>query len=215
MRRVVVTGLGLVTPLGGNVETSWANILASKSGAARITRFDPSDQKCTIACEVKPATHEYGFDPGKRVDHKVQRQVDLFIIYGIDAAGQAIEDAGLDDMTEAQKLRAGCSIGSGIGGLPGIESESLLLAEKGPGRVSPHFVHGRLINLISGQVSIKYGLMGPNHSVVTACSTGAHSIGDAARMIRDDDADIMLRAGRRQRSARSVSPVSRRHGRST
>jgi 3-oxoacyl-[acyl-carrier-protein] synthase II len=195
MRRVVVTGLGLVTPLGGDVETSWRNILASKSGAGRITRFDASDQKCLIACELKPADHPDGFDPGKRVDHKIQRQVDPFIVYGIDAAGQALEDAGLLDMTEEQRYRAGCSIGSGIGGLPGIESESLVLAEKGPGRVSPHFVHGRLINLISGQVSIKYGLMGPNHAVVTACSTGAHSIGDAARMIRDDDADIMLAGG--------------------
>ena len=195
MRRVVVTGLGLVTPLGGDVETTWANILAGKSGAGPITRFDASDQKCRIACEVKPADHEYGFDPAKRVDHNVQRQVDQFIIYGIDAAGQAIEDAGLTDMPEAMKYRAGCSIGSGIGGLPGIESESLVLHEKGPSRVSPHFVHGRLINLISGQVSIKYGLMGPNHAVVTACSTGAHSIGDAARMIKDDDADIMLAGG--------------------
>jgi 3-oxoacyl-[acyl-carrier-protein] synthase II len=195
MRRVVVTGLGLVTPLGADVETTWANILASKSGAGPITRFDASDQKCLIACEVKGPDQPGGFDPGKRVDHKVQRQVDPFIIYGIDAAGQAIEDAGLEDMPESMKLRAGCSIGSGIGGLPGIESESLLLAEKGPGRVSPHFVHGRLINLISGQVSIKYGLQGPNHAVVTACSTGAHSIGDAARMIRDDDADIMLAGG--------------------
>ncbi|MEQ1687136.1 MAG: beta-ketoacyl-ACP synthase II [Sphingopyxis sp.] len=195
MRRVVVTGLGLVTPLGADVETAWANIIAGKSGAGAITRFDASDQKCTVACEVKPADHPYGFDPDKRVDYKVQRQVDPFIIYGIDAAGQALEDAGLSDMDEATRFRTGCSIGSGIGGLPGIESESLILAEKGPGRVSPHFVHGRLINLISGQVSIKYGLMGPNHAVVTACSTGAHSIGDAARMIRDDDADIMLAGG--------------------
>ncbi len=195
MRRVVVTGLGLVTPLGGDVETSWANILASKSGAARITRFDPEGYKCTIACEVKLADHEYGFDPGKRVDHKVQRQVDPFIVYGIDAAGQALEDAGLVDASEAQRLRIGVSIGSGIGGLPGIESESLVLAEKGPSRVSPHFVHGRLINLISGQVSIKYGLLGPNHAVVTACATGVHSIGDAARMIMMDDADVMLAGG--------------------
>src|SRR5690348_6891804 len=195
MRRVVVTGLGLVTPLGADVETTWKNILASKSGAGPITHFDTSNQKCHIACEVKPADHEYGFDPNKRVDHKVQRQVDPFIIFGIDAAGQAIEDAGLTDMSEEMRYRAGCSIGSGIGGLPGIESESRVLAEKGPGRVSPHFVHGRLINLISGQVSIKYGLMGPNHSVVTACSTGAHSIGDAARMIKDGDADIMLAGG--------------------
>ena len=195
MRRVVVTGLGLVTPLGGDVETSWKNILAGKSGAGPITRFDASDQKCRIACEVKPADHQYGFDAGRRVDHKVQRQVDPFIVYGVDAAGQAAEDAGLTEMSEEMRLRAGVSIGSGIGGLPGIESESVLLHEKGPGRVSPHFVHGRLINLISGQVSIKYGLMGPNHAVVTACSTGAHSIGDAARMIKDDDADIMFAGG--------------------
>ncbi len=195
MRRVVVTGLGLVTPLGGDVETSWKNLIAGKSGAGPITKFDASDQKCTIACEVKPKDHEYGFDPDKRVDHKVQRQVDPFIVFGIDAAGQALEDAGLEDMDDALKERTGCSIGSGIGGLPGIESESLVLANRGPGRVSPHFVHGRLINLISGQVSIKYGLMGPNHAVVTACSTGAHSIGDAARMIKDGDADVMLAGG--------------------
>src|SRR3990170_5441341 len=144
MRRVVVTGLGLVTPLGGDVETSWKNILASKSGAGPITRFDASDQKCRIACEIKPPEHEYGFDPNKRVDHKVQRQVDPFIVYGIDAAGQAIEDAGLTDMSEQDRLRTGCSIGSGIGGLPGIEKESVNLHQNGPGRVSPHFVHGRL-----------------------------------------------------------------------
>ncbi len=195
MRRVVVTGLGLVTPLGAEVEKTWANILAGRSGAGPITRFDAADQVCRIACEVKPAGHGYGFDPGKRVDHKVQRQVDPFIIYGIDAAGQALEDAGLTEMTLEQSWRAGCSIGSGIGGLPGIESESLVLHEKGPRRVSPHFVHGRLINLISGQVSIKYGLRGPNHAVVTACSTGAHAIGDAARMIAMDDADVMLAGG--------------------
>lgn len=203
MRRVVVTGLGLVTPLGAEVETAWKNLIAGKSGAGIITRFDASDQKCLIACEVKPADHAYGFDPDKRVDHKVQRQVDPFIVYGIDAAGQALEDAGLTEMTEAERFRAGCSIGSGIGGLPGIESESLVLAEKGPKRVSPHFVHGRLINLISGQVSIKYGLMGPNHAVVTACSTGAHSIGDAARMIALDDADVMLAGG----SESTICPI--------
>ncbi len=195
MRRVVVTGLGMVSPLGGDVETSWKNIIASKSGAATITRFDPTDYKCRIACEVKPKDHEYGYDPGLDVDHKIQRQVDLFIVFGISAASQALRDAGLDNMSEEERLRAGCSIGSGIGGLPGIESESLVLANKGPSRVSPHFVHGRLINLISGQVSIKYGLMGPNHAVVTACSTGAHSIGDAARMIAMDDADVMLAGG--------------------
>ena len=123
MRRVVVTGLGMVSPLGGDVETTWKNIIASKSGAARIERFDPTEYKCRIACEVKPADHEYGYDPSLDVDHKIQRQVDPFIVYGLDAAGQAIEDAGLLDMDEATKLRAGVSIGSGIGGLPGIEKE--------------------------------------------------------------------------------------------
>jgi len=195
MRRVVVTGLGLVTPLGSDVETCWQNLIAGKSGAGPITRFDTEGHKCKIACEVKPADHEFGFDPDKRVDSKVQRQVDPFIVYGIDAAGQALEHAGLTDMTQAEKERTGCSIGAGIGGLPGIELESVNLHERGPGRVSPHFVHGRLINLVTGQVQIKYGFMGPNHAVVTACSTGAHSIGDAARMIAMDDADVMLAGG--------------------
>ena len=203
MRRVVVTGLGLVTPLGADVETAWKNLIAGKSGAGPITRFDASNQKATIACEVKDKDHEWGFDPDKRVDPKIQRQVDPFIVYGMDAAGQAIEDAGLTEMDQATKERAGVSIGAGIGGLPGIEKESINLHERGPGRVSPHFVHGRIINLISGQVSIRYGLMGPNHAVVTACSTGAHSIGDAARMIRDDDADIMLAGG----SESTINPL--------
>jgi 3-oxoacyl-[acyl-carrier-protein] synthase II len=203
MRRVVVTGLGLVTPLGGDVETSWSNLIAGKSGAGPITRFDASNQKAQIACEVKPKDHEWGFDPDKRVDPKLQRQVDPFIVYGLDAAGQALEDAGLTEMDQATKERAGVSIGAGIGGLPGIEQESVNLHERGPGRVSPHFVHGRIINLVSGQVSIRYGLMGPNHAVVTACSTGAHSIGDAARMIRDDDADIMLAGG----SESTINPL--------
>ncbi len=196
MRRVVITGIGMVTPLGANPETVWANILAARSGAGPITRFDATDYACRIAMEVK---HGDGtgdtFDAAKRIDHKVLRQVDPFIVFGIDAAGQALEDAGLTDMTEEQRFRAGCMIGSGIGGLPGIEKESIVLHEKGPRRVSPHFVHGRLINLISGQVSIKYGLMGPNHAVVTACSTGAHAIGDAARLIALDDADVMLAGG--------------------
>ncbi len=196
MRRVVITGIGMVTPLGASAETVWASILASKSGAGPITRFDASDQACRIAMEVKSGDGSGDtFDPTKRIDHKVLRQVDPFIVYGIDAAGQALEDAGLTEMTEAERFRAGCMIGSGIGGLPGIEKESIVLHEKGPRRVSPHFVHGRLINLISGQVSIKYGLMGPNHAVVTACSTGAHAIGDAARLIALDDADVMLAGG--------------------
>ena len=191
MRRVVVTGLGLVTPLGGSVEQTWSRLIAGQSGAGPITRFDASDYSCRIACEVKPAD----FDPNLRVDHKIQRQVDPFIVYGIDAAGQALEDAGLTDMPEEDRLRAGTLIGSGIGGLPGIAEESIVLFERGPRRVSPHFVHGRLINLVSGQVSIKYGLMGPNHAVVTACSTGAHAIGDAARLIALDDADVMVAGG--------------------
>ena len=189
MRRVVVTGIGMVTPLGSAAGTTWSRLLAGESGIGPITKFDASNQACRIAGEA------HAFDANKRVDHKIQRQVDDFIIFGIDAAGQAIEDAGLTDMPEADRLRAGCSIGSGIGGLPGIEHESIVCHEKGPRRVSPHFVHGRLINLVSGQVSIKYGLMGPNHAVVTACSTGAHAIGDAARMIAMDDADVMLAGG--------------------
>ncbi len=196
MRRVVITGIGMVTPLGATPETVWANILAAKSGAGPITRFDATDYACRIAMEVK---HGDGtgdtFDQTKRIDHKVLRQVDPFIVFGIDAAGQALEDAGLTDMTEEERFRAGCMIGAGIGGLPGIEKEAVVLHDKGPRRVSPHFVHGRLINLISGQVSIKYGLMGPNHAVVTACSTGAHAIGDAARLIALDDADVMLAGG--------------------
>ncbi len=191
MRRVVVTGLGLVTPLGGSVTQSWERLIAGRSGAATITRFDATDYACSIACEVKPDD----FDPNLRVDHKIQRQVDPFIIFGIDAAGQALEDAGLTDMSEEERLRAGTLIGSGIGGLPGIASESIVLHERGPRRVSPHFVHGRLINLVSGQVSIKYGLTGPNPAVVTACSTGAHAIGDAARLIALDDADVMVAGG--------------------
>ena len=189
MRRVVVTGLGLVTPLAADVETTWARLIAGESGIGAITKFDPADYQCRIAGEART------FDPTLRVDHKTVRQVDDFIIFGIDAAGQALEDAGLTDMPEEDRLRAGTLIGSGIGGLPGIEKESIVLYEKGPRRVSPHFVHGRLINLISGQVSIKYGLMGPNHSVVTACSTCAHAIGDAARLIMLDDADVMVCGG--------------------
>jgi 3-oxoacyl-[acyl-carrier-protein] synthase II len=196
MRRVVVTGLGLVTPLGGDVDTSWASIIASKSGAATITHFDASQYVARVACEVKRGDGSNGtFDANKRVDHKVQRQVDPFITFGIDAGGQALEDAGLVDMRDELRLRTGVMMGSGIGGLPGIEKESVNLFQNGPRRVSPHFVHGRLINLISGQISIKYGLQGPNHAVVTACSSGAHAIGDAARLIMWEDADIMVAGG--------------------
>jgi 3-oxoacyl-[acyl-carrier-protein] synthase II len=196
-RRVVVTGLGLVTPLGGDVASSWANILASKSGAGPITIFDATDFATRFACEVKRGDGSNGtFNADLRVDYKVQRQVDPFIIYGIDAAGQAFDDAGLADiMTDELSVRTGVLMGSGIGGLPGIEKEAVNLYKNGPRRVSPHFVHGRIINLISGQVSIKYGLRGPNLAVVTACSSGAHAIGDAARVIMWGDADIMIAGG--------------------
>jgi 3-oxoacyl-[acyl-carrier-protein] synthase II len=204
MRRVVVTGLGLVTPLGASVQSSWANILAGKSGAGPITIFDTTGYTTNFACEVKKGDGTDGtFNAGLRVDHKVQRQVDPFIVFGIDAAGQAIEDAGITDLSEEQSYRAGVLIGSGIGGLPGIEKEAVNLFQNGPRRVSPHFVHGRLINLVSGQVSIKYGLRGPNHAVVTACSTGAHAIGDAARLIMWDDADIMVAGG----AEASICPI--------
>ncbi|MFQ3666640.1 MAG: beta-ketoacyl-ACP synthase II, partial [Sphingomonadaceae bacterium] len=196
MRRVVVTGIGLVTPLGGDVASSWSRLVAGQSGIRTITRFDASDYVCRIAGEVPYGDGSDGtFNPDRRVDHKIQRQVDRFIHFGLDAAGQALEDAGLAEMDEEERLRTGVLIGSGIGGLPGIAEESIVLHERGPRRVSPHFVHGRLINLVSGQVSIKYGLKGPNHAVVTACSTGAHAIGDAARLIQWEDADVMVAGG--------------------
>ncbi|WP_448585706.1 beta-ketoacyl-ACP synthase II [Thermaurantiacus sp.] len=196
MRRVVVTGLGLVTPLGGDVASTWSRLLAGQSGVGPITRFDARDYPCRIAGEVPYGDSAEGsFDPNRRIDPKLQRQVDRFIHFGLDAAGQALEDAGLAEMPEPLRLRTGVLIGSGIGGLPGIEAESIVLHERGPRRVSPHFVHGRLINLVSGQVSIRYGLLGPNHAVVTACSTGAHAIGDAARLILLDDADVMVAGG--------------------
>lgn len=196
MRRVVVTGMGMVTPVGADVASSWRAITEGQSGAGPITLFDAAGYTCRIACEVKRGDGTNGtFSFNTRVEHKTQRQVDEFIQFGIDAAGQAIEDAGLTDMDEQTQLRAGAMLGSGIGGLPGIEKESVNLFQNGPRRVSPHFVHGRLINLISGQVSIRYGLRGPNHAVVTACATGAHAIGDAARLIMYDDADIMVAGG--------------------
>ena len=196
-RRVVVTGLGLVTPLGGDVASSWSNILAGKSGARPISYFDASNFATRFACEVRRGDGTDGtFNADRRVDYKIQRQVDPFIVFGIDAAGQAIEDAGLDgEIDEQRAVRSGVLMGSGIGGLPGIEKESVNLHLNGPRRVSPHFVHGRIINLISGQVSIKYGFKGPNHAVVTACSSGAHAIGDAARLIMWGDADIMVAGG--------------------
>lgn len=196
MRRVVVTGLGLVTPLAGNVKASWSRLLEGKSGAGQIQRFDTEGFATTIACElpIDPVDPEY-FDAESYLPAKEIRKIDPFIVYGIAAAEQAIQEAGIPGFSEEEKLRTGTLIGSGIGGLPGIESASITLHERGPRRVSPHFIHGRLINLVSGQVSIRHGLKGPNHAVVTACSSGAHAIGDAARLIALDDADVMVAGG--------------------
>ncbi len=196
MRRVVVTGLGLVTPLATGVEETWNRLIAGQSGAGTITRFDASDLACRIACEVKRGDGTAGtFNADQWVDAKDQRRYDDFIIYGLAAVRQAVADSGWEPKTEEERCRTGVLIGSGIGGLPSIEATAILLKEKGPRRVSPFFIPGSLINLCSGVASIIYGFKGPNHSVVTACSTGAHSIGDAARLIALDDADVMVAGG--------------------
>ena len=196
MRRVVVTGLGLVTPLGCGVETTWQRLLAGQSGAGPITRFDPSRVQTTYACQVPLGDGSDGtFHADDWMEPKERRKVDDFILYGIAAADQAVHDAGWTPEDEESRLRTGVMIGSGIGGLQSIEQTTLLMAEKGPRRVSPFFIPGALINLISGQVSIRFGFKGPNHAVVTACSTGAHAIGDAARLIQFGDADVMVAGG--------------------
>jgi len=196
MRRVVITGLGLVTPLACGVEASWARLLAGQSGAGPITKFKVDDLACRIACDVPRGDGSDGsYDPNQWVDAKDQRRIDDFILYGISAAQQAVTDSGYEPKTEEERERAGVLIGSGIGGLDGIEQASILVHEKGPRKLSPFFIPGRLINLASGYVSIRFGFKGPNHSVVTACSTGAHAIGDAARFIAFDDADVMLAGG--------------------
>jgi 3-oxoacyl-[acyl-carrier-protein] synthase II len=196
MRRVVITGLGLVTPLACGVEASWSRLLAGKSGARPITRFKVDDLPARIACDVPRGDgSDDTFNPDQWVDPKEQRRIDDFILYGITAAQQAVTDSGYEPKTEEERERAGVLIGSGIGGLDGIEQASILVHEKGPRRLSPFFIPGRLINLGSGYVSIRFGYKGPNHSVVTACSTGAHAIGDAARLIALDDADVMLAGG--------------------
>ncbi len=196
MRRVVVTGLGLVTPLACGVEESWAALLAGKSGASPITRFKVDDLATRIACQVPRGDGADGsFNPDQWVDPKEQRRMDDFIIYGLAAAKQAVLDSGWDAKSEEDKTRTGVLIGSGIGGLTGIEEAAILVHEKGPRRLSPFFIPGRLINLVSGYVSIEYGFKGPNHAVVTACATGAHAIGDAARLIGLDDADVMIAGG--------------------
>ncbi len=195
MRRVVVTGLGLVTPLGCGVEETWTRLLDGKSGAKPITRFDVSDLPCKIACSVPEKGEAAGFDPDDWVDAKEQRRIDTFILYSMAAATQALRDADWMPEDEDARKRTGVMVGSGIGGLPSIESAALLLAEKGPRRIGPFFIPGSLINLCSGQIAIKYGFKGPNHSVVTACSTGAHAIGDASRIIKYGDADVMIAGG--------------------
>ena len=208
MRRVVATGLGLVTPLASGVEATWSRILEGRSGAGPIDRFDASAIACRIAAEV-PWTDGTGggralieagassavFNADDWIEPKERRRMDDFIVYGVASALMAFADSGVELKSAEERERAGVMIGSGIGGLPGIEKESLNLAENGPRRVSPFFITGRLINLVSGQVSIRLGLKGPNHAVVTACSSGAHAIGDAARMIALGDADVMLAGG--------------------
>ncbi len=196
MRRVVVTGLGLVTPLATGVEESWRRLIEGRSGAGPITRFDASDMNCRVACEVRRGDGTDGtFNADQWVDSKDQRRFDSFIIYALAAAAQAMTDSGWKPQTQEEQCRTGVLVGSGIGGLPLIEATTLVLADKGPRRVSPFFIPGSLINLAAGLISIEHGCKGPNHAVVTACSSGAHSIGDAGRMIALDDADVMIAGG--------------------
>ncbi|MBY6065803.1 beta-ketoacyl-ACP synthase II [Leisingera aquaemixtae] len=198
MRRVVVTGLGLVTPLASGVEETWSRLLDGQSGAGPITLFDAeaSGVTTTYACEVPRGDGADGtFNPDDWVIKKEQKKIDDFILYGIAAADMAVRDAGWTPEDEESRLRTGVMIGSGIGGLSSIADTAVMIKEKGPRRVSPFFIPGALINLISGQVSIRFGFKGPNHSVVTACSTGAHAIGDAARLIKSGDADVMIAGG--------------------
>ncbi|MGD0864299.1 MAG: beta-ketoacyl-ACP synthase II [Rhizomicrobium sp.] len=196
MRRVVVTGLGLITPLACGVEETWSRLLAGQSGARPITKFKVDDLPARIGCSVPLGDGSDGtFNADQWVDSKEQRRVDDFIIFGLAAAQQAVTDSGFVPSDEEERCRTGVLIGSGIGGLQGIEAASILVHEKGPRKLSPFFIPGRLINLVSGYASIRFGYKGPNHSVVTACATGAHAIGDAARLIALDDADVMLAGG--------------------
>ena len=201
-RRVVITGLGLVTPLGAGVDVSWKRLIDGQSGAGPITTFDTTDYACRVACEV-PWTNGRGggkegdeglFDPNAVLSNKELRKIDTFILYAIAAADEALKDADWHPQGDDQ-FRSGVMIGSGIGGLGVIAETALELKEKGPKRISPFFIPSSLINLASGQVSIRHGLKGPNHAVVTACATGAHAIGDAARLIQHGDADVMVAGG--------------------
>src|SRR6202521_5838831 len=196
LRRVVITWLGLLTPLGCGVEASWSRLIAGQSGARRIEEFEVDDLACQIACFVPRGSLSEGkFTPDDWMEPKEQRKVDDFIIFAMAAATQALEDSGWKADTPEKQERSGVMIGSGIGGLSGIADTALLLKERGPRRVSPFFIPGRLINLASGYVSIEHGLKGPNHAVVTACSTGAHAIGDASRLIALGDAEVMVAGG--------------------
>ena len=203
MRRVVITGMGMVTPLGCGVEPTWQRLIKGESGAKRIDRFNVSDVACQIACSIPRGDGTGGtYNPDQWMEPKEQRKVDEFIIFAMCAARQALDDAGWRPQSYEEQTRTGVVIGSGIGGIEGIADTAITLKEKGPRRVSPFFIPGRIINLASGFVSIEFGLKGPNHSVVTACSTGAHSIGDAARMIALGDAEVMVAGG-------TESPVNR------
>jgi len=191
MRRVVVTGLGLVTPLADGVEKSWERILDAQSGAGPITHFDPEGFGTTYACEVPYGDGTDGtFNPDAYMPAKDRRKVDTFILFALAAAEQAVQDAGWTPENDEDLERTGVLTGSGIGGLNSIAETAVMMKEKGPRRVSPFFVPGALINLISGQIAIKYGFKGPNHAVVTACSTGAHAIGDATQLIKSGRADV-------------------------
>jgi len=202
-RRVVITGIGLVTPVGWGREITWKRILAGTSGAGRISAFDPADYACQVACEVPRVDGRGGggpeiegsFDPEQVMSAKDRRRVDDFILYAIAAADEAVKDSGWAPEDEASRVRTGVIIGSGIGGLGTIEETAIELHEKGPRRVSPFFIPSALINLASGHVSIRHGFKGPNHSVVTACATGAHAVGDASRLIINGDADVMVAGG--------------------
>lgn len=203
MRRVVITGLGMVSPLGCGVNASWERLIAGESGAGKVTSLDVSDLASQIACQIPRGDGTNGtYNPDDWMDKKDQRKVDEFIVYAMTAATEALSDAGWAPQTEDEKTRSGVLIGSGIGGIGTIYETSVTLFEKGPRRVSPFFIPAAIINLASGWVSIRHGLKGPNHSVVTACSTGAHAIGDAARLIMLGDADVMVAGG-------AESPVNR------
>ena len=197
MRRVVVTGLGMLTPLGNGVDINWKRLISGAVGIKKILNFDVSDIPCKIAGQIpsKDEDPEAGLDMDQWLDPREQKRVDRFIAYGIISAIQAVEDSGLLSLSENQKNRSGVILGSGIGGLETIAKTTELMNEKGPRKISPFFIPSALINLLSGQVSIKYGFKGPNHSVVTACSTGAHAIGDASRIIKYGDADVMVAGG--------------------